>query len=79
MGDTTETNTKVLSGEFFLGVVALQTPIQKNNYMHDMGPFPRYCHIVCTKLCNLVTYGSNLPQICSVQRLLQINSSGDSV
>ena len=38
MGDTTETNTKVLSGEVFSGVVALQTPIQKNHYMREMGP-----------------------------------------
>ena len=43
MGDTSETNTKVLSGELFLGVVALKTPIQNNNYMHDMGPIHRYC------------------------------------
>ena len=31
--------------ELFLGVVALKTLIQKNNYMRDMGLFPRYCHI----------------------------------
>ena len=43
MGDTTKTNTKVMSGELVLGVVALQTPIQKNHYMREMGPFPRYC------------------------------------
>ena len=46
--------TKVLSRELFLGVVALKTPIQKNHYMRDMGPFPRYCHIymyVC--ICSL--------------------------
>ena len=41
-----ETNTKVLSGELFLGVVALQTPIQKNHYMRKTVPFPRYCHIL---------------------------------
>ena len=46
MGDTTETNTNVLSRELLVGVVALQTPIQKNHYMRDMGPFPRYCHII---------------------------------
>ena len=45
LGDTSETNTKVLSRELFLGVVALKTPIQKNHYLHSMGPFPRYCHI----------------------------------
>ena len=42
MGDTSETNINVLSGELFLGVVALIMPLQKNHYMHDMGPFPRY-------------------------------------
>ena len=42
MGDTSETNINVLSGELFLGVVALITPLQKNHCMHDMGPFPRY-------------------------------------
>ena len=41
MGDTSETNTKVLSQEFFFGVVALKTPVQKNHYLRDMG----YCHI----------------------------------
>ena len=45
MGDTSETNTKVLSQELFFGVVALKTPIQKNHYLRDMGPFPGYCHI----------------------------------
>ena len=46
MGDASETNIKVLFRElFFLGVVALKMPIQKNHYMRDMGPFPRYCHI----------------------------------
>ena len=47
MEDTSETNTKVLSRELFLGVVALKMPIQKNYYLRDMGPFPRYCHILC--------------------------------
>ena len=37
---------KVLSQELFLGVVALKTHIQKNHYMRDMGPFPRYGHIM---------------------------------
>ena len=41
MGDTTDSNTKILSGKLFLGVVALQMPIQKNHYyMCEMGPFP---------------------------------------
>ena len=44
MGDTTEANTKVLSGELFLGVVVLQTPIQKNHYMSKMGTFLKYGH-----------------------------------
>ena len=46
MGDTSETNTKVLSRELFLGVVALKMTIQKNHYLSDMGSFPRYCHIM---------------------------------
>ena len=51
MGDASETNIKVLFRELllFLGVVALKMPIQKNHYMRNMGPFPRYCHmfIIC--------------------------------
>ena len=46
MGDTSETNTKVLSRELALGVIALKTPIQKNHYLRDKGPFPRYSHIL---------------------------------
>ena len=46
MGDTSETNTKVVSGELFFGVVALTTPIQKIHYMRDKDPFPRYRHIL---------------------------------
>ena len=45
MGDTSETNTKVLPRELFLGVVALKTPIQKIIICAGMDPFPRYCHI----------------------------------
>ena len=44
MGDTSETNTKVLSRELFLGVVALKTPIQKNHYLHDKVPFRKSGH-----------------------------------
>ena len=40
MGYITEANTKVLSVQLFLGVVALQTPMQKNPYMLQMGLFP---------------------------------------
>ena len=39
MGDTSETNTKVLSRELFLGLVALKTPIQTNHYLRDKVPF----------------------------------------
>ena len=46
MGDTFESNTKVLSRELFLGVVALKTPIQKNHYLRDKDPFLRYGHII---------------------------------
>ena len=51
MGDTTETNKKVCLEKCFLGVVALPMPIQKNYYMREMGPFPRYCHI-CGNVAN---------------------------
>ena len=46
MGDTSETNTKVLSRELFLGVVALKTPIQKNHYLRDKVPFRKSGHTV---------------------------------
>ena len=45
MGDTFETNTKVLSRDLFLSVVALKPPKQKFIIMRDLGPFLRYCHI----------------------------------
>ena len=48
MGDTSETNTKVLSRELVSSVVALKTPIQKNHYLRDKGPFARYSHIYVT-------------------------------
>ena len=37
MEDISETNTKVLSRELFLGVVTLKTPTQKNHYLRNMG------------------------------------------
>ena len=45
MGDTSETNTKVLSRELFVAVAALKTPKQKNHYLREMVLFPKYCHI----------------------------------
>ena len=46
MGDTSETNTKVLSQELFLGVVALKRlAISKNHYLRNKDPFLRYGHI----------------------------------
>ena len=45
MGDTSETNTKGLSRELFLGVVALKTPIPQNHYLRDKVPFPKSGHI----------------------------------
>ena len=45
MGDTSETNTKVLSQEMFFFGVVLKMPIEKNHFLRDMGPLPRYCHI----------------------------------
>ena len=44
MGDTSETNTKVLSRELFLGVVALKTPIPQNHYLRDKVPFLKSGH-----------------------------------
>ena len=54
MGDTTETNKNVLSGELFLAVVALQTPIKENYYIRDKVPFPRYCHIFKLKIFSTI-------------------------
>ena len=45
MGDTSETNTKVLYLELFLGVVALKTPIPQNHYLRDKVPFLKSGHI----------------------------------
>ena len=45
MGDTSETNTKVLSRELFLGVVALKTSIPQNHYLRDKVPFLKSGHI----------------------------------
>ena len=39
MGDSSETNTKVLYRELFLGVVALKTPLPQNHYLRDKVPF----------------------------------------
>ena len=51
MGDTSETNTKVLSRELFLGVVALKTPIPQKHYLSDKVPFLKSGHIcVCMYL-----------------------------
>ena len=49
MGDTSETNTKVLSQEMFFFGVVLKMPVEKNHFLRDMGPFPRYCHIFFKK------------------------------
>ena len=58
MGDTFETNTKVLYRELFLGVVALKTPIPQNHYLHDKVPFLKSGHIyVCTMLRVLICQG----------------------
>ena len=45
MGDSSETNKKVLSRELFLGVVALKTPIPQNHYLRDKVPFRKSGHI----------------------------------
>ena len=44
MGDTSETNTKVLYRELFLGVVALKNPIPQNHYLRDKVPFLKSGH-----------------------------------
>ena len=49
MGDTSETNTKVMYRELFLGVVALKTPIPQNHYLRDKVPFLKSGHILVTK------------------------------
>ena len=51
MGDTSETNTKVLYRELFLGVVTLKTPIPQNHYLRDKVPFLKSGHIyVCVNV-----------------------------
>ena len=73
MGDTSETNTKVLSRELFLGVVSTKTPISKNHYLRDKDPFLRYGHIYlsfcnCSFLCKkIVSYIS-----CSTHHILNV-------
>ena len=44
MGDSSETKTKVLSRELFLGVVALKMPVPQNHYLRDKVPFPKSGH-----------------------------------
>ena len=53
MGDTSETNTKVLYRELFLGVVALKTPIPQNHYLRDKVPFLKSGHIFVLFRCLL--------------------------
>ena len=56
MGDTSETNTKVLSRELFLGVVALKTPIPQNHYLRDKVPFLKSGHIYVGSKQNTAIY-----------------------
>ena len=51
MGDTSETNTKVLYRELFLGVVALKTPIPQNHYLRDKVPFLKSGHSGWNSTC----------------------------
>ena len=66
MGDTSETNTKVLYRELFLGVVALKTPIPQNHYLRDKVPFLKSGHIfqhivdACVEFCFLKKQFLNL-------------------
>ena len=46
MGDTSETNTNVLSLELFFRCGSTKNAYTENHYMRDMGPFPRYGHIM---------------------------------
>ena len=57
MGDTSETNTKVLSRELFLGA-----PIQKNHYLRNKVPFPKSGHILYTEDYALLEYLSKCIQ-----------------
>ena len=45
MGDTSETNIKHLFQELFFRCGSTKAPIQKNHYLRDKDPFPRYGHI----------------------------------
>ena len=55
MGDTSETNTKVLSRELFLGVVALKTPITQNHNLRDKVPFLKSGHIYMLSVCRSIS------------------------
>ena len=45
MGDTNETNTKVLSGELFFRYGSTTNAYTKNNYIRDMVPFLTHLYI----------------------------------
>ena len=63
MGDTSETNTKVLYQELFLGVVALKTPIPQNHYLRDKVPFLKSGHI-CV---NIYKYSVHIYLLCMIK------------
>ena len=74
MGDTTETNTKVLYRELFLGVVALKTPIPQNHYLRDKVPFLKSGHTCMCKLHVLIFITSTMFIIKSFSATLKIKA-----
>ena len=56
MGDTSETNTKVLSPRIVFRCGSTKTPIQKNHYLRDKVPFPKSGHIL------VIVYSSAIDQ-----------------
>ena len=71
MGDTSETNTKVLSRELFLGVVALKTPIPQNHYLRDKVPFLKSGHIYII-MCMCLWTKKNWIHTLAIDSLFQI-------
>ena len=54
MGDTSETNTKVLYRELFLGVVALKPPIPQTHYLRDKVPFLTFnSYAACMQIAHM--------------------------
>ena len=77
MGDSSETNTKVLSRELFLGVVALKTPIPQNHYLRDKVPFLKSGHtcisyiVLMLKILNIAMHKSVLVAVVTCHGMPQ--------